>query len=123
MPHEDGAAYYPLVATVSLGAPIVLDLYPKGGDSERAQFRILQERRSLLVTRKRIYTDFLHGIKETEREEEIGPGTVCNWELLREREGFEGGSFDRGTRVSLTYRDVLKVAKMGNTMMKFLGAR
>lgn len=29
MPHEDGSAYYPLVATVSLGAPIVLDLYTK----------------------------------------------------------------------------------------------
>lgn len=108
------------MATVSLGAPIVLDLYGKGEDAPR--FRILQERRSLLITRKRIYTEFLHGIAERTREEGIGEGSVCNWGLLREREGFEGGAFDRGTRVSLTYRDVVKVASLGNTM-KFLGPR
>src|SRR5699024_11991713 len=27
MPHEDGGAYYPTVATVSLGGAVVLDLY------------------------------------------------------------------------------------------------
>ncbi|PWY80482.1 hypothetical protein BO70DRAFT_362431 [Aspergillus heteromorphus CBS 117.55] len=34
MPHEDGVAYYPLVATVSLGAPIMLDVYEKSGNGE-----------------------------------------------------------------------------------------
>lgn len=138
MPHEDGAAYYPLVATVSLGAPIVLDLYSKrdadqgeGGESEsvgvgagmrRPEFRILQERRSLLITRKKIYTDFLHGIAETKNDEGLGPESVCNWDLLREKDRFECGSYKRETRVSLTYRDVIKVSRLGNTM-KFLGAR
>lgn len=126
MPHEDGAAYHPLVATVSLGAPIVLDVYRKredggAGGREQPRFRILQERRSLLITRKEIYTEFLHGIAETKRDEELGEKSVCNWGLLRERDRFEG-LHERETRVSLTYRDVLKVSKVGNTM-KFLGAR
>ncbi|GES60848.1 calpain [Aspergillus terreus] len=132
MPHEDGAAYYPLVATVSLGAPIALDLYPKGG-AERAndsddkrhrppQHRILQERRSLLVTRGKIYTEFLHGIAETTADEGLGAESICNWDLLREPQRFCGGRVERETRISLTYRDVLKVAKLGNTM-KFLGKR
>ncbi|KAJ5163436.1 uncharacterized protein N7500_005266 [Penicillium coprophilum] len=144
MPHEDGAAYYPLVATVSLGAPIVLNVYHKHaqGDREesditakarrdvvgipdtnrRPQYRILQERRSLLVTRCKMYTDLLHGIEETTRDEDLGPHSICNWELLREREPYQSGWYERKTRTSLTYRDVLHVMKMGNTL-KFLGGR
>ncbi|KAE8383655.1 hypothetical protein BDV26DRAFT_94724 [Aspergillus bertholletiae] len=125
MPHEDGAAYYPLVATVSLGAPIVLDLYQKGQDrgSEdgRPQCRILQERRSLLVTTKKIYTDYLHGIAEVTTDEGLGPGSICNWDLLREQDRYRCGWSERETRISLTYRDVLKVAKVGNTMRYISG--
>lgn len=127
MPHEDGSAYHPLVATVSLRAPIVLDLYEKnrGAGAERdsscvhsskPQFRILQERRSLLITRELLYMDFLHGIAETTRDEDLGPHSICNWHLLREKSAFHESGYDRETRTSLTYRDVLKVAKMGNTL-------
>ncbi|KAL4896661.1 hypothetical protein BDV59DRAFT_199019 [Aspergillus ambiguus] len=147
MPHEDGSAYYPLVATVSLGAPIVLDLYAKeiaegqaeagttaneagadvnaerdGGRRRGPQHRILQERRSLLVTRGRIYTEFLHGIAETTVDEGLGADSICNWDLLREPAVFYGGRLHRDTRISLTYRDVRQVARLGNTM-KFLGKR
>lgn len=133
MPHEDGAAYYPLVATVSLGAPIVLDLYPKPGSSNagnssgvggarQPQYRILQERRSLLVTRRSIYTDFLHGIAETRKDDNLSAESICNWNLLREPDRYECGWYERKTRISLTYRDVIKVSKLGNTM-KFLGGR
>ena len=49
MPHEDGPAYYGCVATVSLGAPIVLDIYEKGsavgGPDRVPRWRILQEPR------------------------------------------------------------------------------
>jgi alkylated DNA repair protein alkB family protein 6 len=49
MAHEDGAAYYPMVATVSLGAPIVLDIYEKEEGGRRApKWRILQEPRRLV---------------------------------------------------------------------------
>ncbi|KAJ5309699.1 uncharacterized protein N7443_002160 [Penicillium atrosanguineum] len=136
MPHEDGAAYYPLVATVSLGAPIVLDVYTKTRRDERddektsrdtdhtrkPQYRILQERRSLLITRADLYTDYLHGIAETTRDDDLSADTICNWDLLREKKLYHAGWYERETRTSLTYRDVLKVAKMGNSL-KFLGGR
>ncbi|KAJ5748389.1 uncharacterized protein N7511_010085 [Penicillium nucicola] len=136
MPHEDGAAYYPLVATISLGAPIVFDIYEKqntkgagtapdetvpiGGP--KPKHRILQERRSLLITRGEMYTEFLHGIAEVTRDEDLGPDSICNWDLLRDKDVYRDGWFERQRRISLTYRDVLHVTKMGNAM-KFLAAR
>ncbi|KAI9779488.1 MAG: hypothetical protein M1816_003491 [Peltula sp. TS41687] len=48
MPHQDGAAYWPVVATVSLTAPIVLDIYGKGDDGHaetQPRWSILQEAR------------------------------------------------------------------------------
>ena len=48
MPHEDGAAYFPVVSTVSLGGSIVLDIYGKTEEGQREstpRFRILQEPR------------------------------------------------------------------------------
>ncbi|KAL1971132.1 hypothetical protein VTN77DRAFT_83 [Rasamsonia byssochlamydoides] len=135
MPHEDGAAYYPLVATVSLGAPIVLDIYEKRDPAEqdrhddddndgrrKPRFRILQEPRSLLITTKDLYTRYLHGIAERERDENLGPETISNWDLLGEKDRYsESGAYTRQTRISLTYRDVLKVAQVGNSL-KFLAA-
>ncbi|KAL4941470.1 hypothetical protein BDV06DRAFT_179897 [Aspergillus oleicola] len=152
MPHEDGAAYYPLVATVSLGGVVVLDLYDKlqnkdninsNGDNDTHRHgenedsgqddygesdhrrqpspthRVLQERRSLLVTRGAIYSDYLHGIAEVERDEDLNAHSICNWDLLRATEDFADGYNERETRVSLTYRDVLRVSKVGGAM-KFL---
>ncbi|PGH17327.1 hypothetical protein AJ79_01211 [Helicocarpus griseus UAMH5409] len=137
MPHEDGAAYYPVVATVSLGAPIVLEMSEKNsressgkrGEGPAAtettaasRFRILQERRSLLITTGTLYTDFLHGIEERKRDEDLNSETVCNWGLLGDTDAFAEGGYERETRISLTYRDVLRVSKLGNSM-KFLGSR
>jgi alkylated DNA repair protein alkB family protein 6 len=46
MAHQDGAAYYPMVATISLGSPIVLDIYEKtDGGVREPRWRILQEPR------------------------------------------------------------------------------
>ena len=126
MPHEDGPAYHPLVATVSLGSATVLDLYAKtdddgnGGGARRPRHRVLQERRSLLVTRGALYREFLHGIAETSRDETLDAATICNWNLLGERERFAAGWAERQTRISLTYRDVVRVAKLGS-VMKFVG--
>lgn len=126
MPHEDGAAYHPIVATVSLGAPIVLEIYDKTkGDDQsdttgRApRYRILQEPRSLLITTEKMYTEYLHGIEERLKDEDLGSDTICNWDYLGDKTGFEGGGYERATRTSLTYRDVLKVSKLGNSI-KFL---
>jgi alkylated DNA repair protein alkB family protein 6 len=114
MPHEDGAAYAPVVATVSLGGAAVLDLYAKdgGGGGKAPRWRVLQEPGSLLVTTGEAYECLRHGIEGREADEDLGAGTVANWELLGDRAAYEGGTNVRTTRVSLTYRDVLKVVKV-----------
>lgn len=117
-PHEDGGAYHPVVATVSLGSHIVLDIYAKklDGSGERddvPRWRILQEPRSLLITSGKLYSDYLHGIVETKVDENLNVIDVCNWDLLGGRDNFETGTNQRETRVSLTFRDVLKVKTLG----------
>ncbi|KAL8763617.1 MAG: hypothetical protein Q9184_000617 [Pyrenodesmia sp. 2 TL-2023] len=121
--HEDGGAYAPIVATVSLGAPIVLDVYRKAevGEalSEGPAWRILQEPGSLLISMGEMYERCLHGIKGVEVDEGLhgGEGGVVNWGLLgkdwREKIEENGGRLERGLRVSLTFRDVIRVKKLG----------
>lgn len=116
-PHEDGGAYAPIVATISLGAPIVLDIFPKPAEggvlqrNSRPQWRILQEERSLLVSTGEMYTKYLHGIEAV--KEDIDLQEVANWDFLGDKERFAEGRNVRRTRVSLTFRDVLKVKKLG----------
>lgn len=117
-PHEDGSAYHPVVATVSLGSHIVLDIYAKkphksGEREEKPRWRILQEPRSLLITTAALYRDHLHGIAETDVDEDLNEEGVVNWGLVGGREDFEDGVKKREVRVSLTFRDVLKVKKLG----------
>ena len=117
--HEDGGAYHPVVATVSLGSHIVLDIKPKINDTTgenmgQAQgWRVLQERRSLLITRGKPYTDCLHGISEVSVDENLGQDTIANWNLLGDRTPFERGQAARQRRISLTFRDVTRVKKLG----------
>jgi len=112
MAHEDGPAYYPMVATVSLGASIVLDIYEKSeGGQPEPKHRILQEPRSLLVTTDTLYTSHLHGIQDFAADENLSPATITNWDLLRDASAFSDGRYERQVRTSLTYRDVLKVGK------------
>ena len=124
MPHEDGAAYHAVVATVSLGSSIVLDVISKhdhhrsaGFEAARTTWRILQEPRSLLLTTGSAYTSTLHGISEATQDVDLTAETVANWILLDEstREAIvrESGKMERRTRISLTFRDVLKVSNLG----------
>ncbi|KAK4693671.1 hypothetical protein P7C71_g3769, partial [Lecanoromycetidae sp. Uapishka_2] len=110
-PHEDGGAYYPVVATVSLGSHIVLDVKPKDGIS--TGWRILQEPRSLLITTEDLYRETLHGISEVQIDEELNDESVVNWDLLGDAEPFAGGKAFREKRVSLTFRDVIRVKRLG----------
>ena len=63
-----------------------------------------------------LYTDYLHGIADIEKDEDLSAETIANWDLLRGRDEFESGSYERQTRTSLTYRDVLKVSNLGNKL-------
>lgn len=180
MPHEDGDAYAGVVATVTLGAVGVLEVFEKAAEGEteltgrRPRWRVLQEERSLLVTRGVAYRDLLHGIAETEVDGDLFPAGsgaeagvdavdgvgdegdgncadtdgghgldgnlghtvhthveestratatsdvigIANWDLLGNAARFTdaGGNMRRGTRISLTWRDVLKVSKVGQLL-------
>lgn len=120
MPHKDGAAYHPVVCTVSLGASICLDVYASKDDGaieESPRWRILQEPRSLLITTGELYTEYLHGIAEVREYSNLCSSTVCNWSLLRSPDDIIDGRLERHKRTSLTYRDVLKVSKLGGKLM------
>ena len=124
MPHEDGAAYHPVVATVSLSGSLVLDITEKpseddvGEKGDRMMWRIFQEPRSLLVTTGSAYTDTLHGIADVTEDVDLSAGTVANWDLLDDQTVIEakGGCNKRETRISLTYRDVKKVSNIGSKL-------
>ncbi|KAF2020498.1 hypothetical protein BU24DRAFT_403604 [Aaosphaeria arxii CBS 175.79] len=169
MPHEDGSAYADVVATISLGGSICLEITPKAVGSEgepresatisntpaqkgptehlneehmnealvdesksqgpasqyRLPTRILQEPRSLLITTSSAYVDLLHGIASIEVDENLNKDTVANWDILGDSSVFEdaGGRNERATRISLTYRDVLKVSSAANKVLGGLGRR
>lgn len=91
----------------------MLDVKPKGGDKDKGGWRILQEPRSLLISTGNLYTQCLHGISEVEIDENLGSKGIANWEMLGARDAFIGGRAVRETRVSLTFRDVRKVHKLG----------
>jgi len=122
MPHEDGPAYNPITATVSLGSHTILEIYNKNEQGERdphPSWRILQEPRSLLITTGDMYVNTLHGISEIEIDENLDPVNIVNWDFLGDKEPFISGQTKRQTRISLTFRDVVKVAKLGGAM-KFM---
>ncbi|KAL8402024.1 hypothetical protein RB596_008685 [Gaeumannomyces avenae] len=123
MPHKDGAAYHPIVCTISLGASLCLNIYQSKEDGAlepEPAWRVLQEPRSLLVTTEKLYMDYLHGIADIDADVDLSRDTVANWDLLRSSKEFEGGRSERGVRTSLTYRDVMKVSKLGSKLGSFL---
>ncbi|KAI0871883.1 hypothetical protein GGS24DRAFT_39132 [Hypoxylon argillaceum] len=119
MPHKDGAAYHPIVCTVSLGASICLGIHEMKEDgtlNKTPAWRILQEPRSLLITTADLYTNYLHGIDDITEDIGLSEGTIANWSLLRPSSTFHEGRNLRQTRTSLTYRDVLNVSKLGTKL-------
>ncbi|KAK4123783.1 hypothetical protein N657DRAFT_656132 [Parathielavia appendiculata] len=117
MPHKDGGAYHPVVCTVSLGSSLCLNLYKSKEDGAlepEPVWRILQEPRSLLITTADLYSEYLHGIEPTSTDVDISEKTIANWTLLRSPSLYHNGINVRQTRISLTYRDVLKVSKLGS---------
>lgn len=126
LPHEDGAAYHPVTATVSLGGTIVLEVTTKpdeDNESQRSQgmqsWRIVQEPRSLLVTSGDAYSNTLHGIAEVEIDRDLDASTVANWNLLGNNATIQEADScsHRTTRISLTLRDVKKVSTLGSRLL------
>ncbi|PNY26947.1 Alpha-ketoglutarate-dependent dioxygenase alkB-like protein 6 [Tolypocladium capitatum] len=111
-----------IVCTVSLGASLCLNLYRSKDDGAldpTPAWRVLQEPRSLLITTQCLYTDYLHGIDDVDEDMDLSADGVVNWPLLRNPDAYVDGRNARGTRTSLTYRDVLRVSKVGNKLAMF----
>lgn len=117
LPHTDGPAYYPVVATLSLGSPAVMHYERtragEGGDAaaEPGVLRVLLPRRSLVVTSDALYGEWLHSIPIPLPGAE-GP-TRALPPLLNPGDappGEEPGA-RTGVRVSVTVRHVLEKTK------------
>lgn len=122
MPHTDGPLYYPVVANITLGSHTVLEWYhpidknetdtgspdKKNTSLESRNFaQILLERRSLLVVQGDMYSKYLHGISEVDRD--VMNEKVVN---IHQCEGRQlGDELMRDARLSLTIRNVPKVMK------------
>ncbi|KAI5075231.1 hypothetical protein GOP47_0009307 [Adiantum capillus-veneris] len=73
MPHQDGPAYFPIVAILSLGSPAVMEFTPhqkllgQSGDPGNVHegVSVILMPGSLLVFKDAAYQDYLHGISET----------------------------------------------------------
>lgn len=165
-PHEDGPSYFPAVGTISLGSHTVVNYYryrpvdeaegkTDGADSGVETSRrgraidpvpilsVLLEPRSLVITTKELYTEFLHGIEErtqdkfcphegsSQLEAPDSEGMrIANYQMLRNNDIkkciAEGGALERQTRISLTCRDYENVGRAGralNTIMLPGGSR
>ncbi|CAM8910280.1 unnamed protein product [Rhodiola kirilowii] len=110
MPHQDGPAYFPVVAILSLGSPAVMDFTPhskltlsdtskdpnqdccsEASEMEACKwvdnhhpFSVLLMPHSLLIFKDEAYSDYLHGIKDS-RVQQI-PGAVNLHDLLERNE-------------------------------------
>ena len=110
MPHLDGSLYYPIVTTVSLKSQTVLNFYEplktteNSGKKDRLKFKLLIQPRSLLVLKKKLYENYLHGIEETFEDVIDEKVANCEAEMI-------GKVLKRDTRVSLTIRNVPKTTK------------
>ncbi|XP_062076301.1 alkylated DNA repair protein ALKBH6 homolog isoform X2 [Humulus lupulus] len=127
MPHQDGPAYFPVVAILSLGSPAVMDFTPHSRLMEKSHedddqrlddhqpFSVLLMPRSLLIFKDSAYSDYLHGIKDSKIQS--FNGVVNEVEAYNQPELDFAASQDvknihrTTSRVSLTCRLVLKVHK------------
>ncbi|KAG9323318.1 hypothetical protein KVV02_004526 [Mortierella alpina] len=122
MPHTDGPAYMPTVATVSLSSHCVLEFYkiPEDQDNsstktnnsrgQEPEFALFVQPRSLLVLKEDIYNKYTHGIREV-ISDDLNQGNILNLpEAAPEVSNHPSGSTlaERGTRISLTFRIVQK---------------
>ncbi|CAO3569938.1 unnamed protein product [Mortierella alpina] len=129
MPHTDGPAYLPTVATVSLSSHCVLEFYKipevseeddqaldncptsdTEGRGQEPEFSLLVQPRSLLVLKEDIYSKYMHGIREI-TSDDLNQGNILNPpEAAADVPSLSGAStlVERGTRISLTFRIVQK---------------
>lgn len=106
MPHTDGPLFYPIITTINCQSHTVLEFTKKDSD---VCFKILLEPRSLLILKDELYIDYLHAISEIKCD-------IINNEIVNLENCCKKYQTDevlaRDTRISVTIRNVPKVAKI-----------
>lgn len=130
MPHQDGPAYFPVVAILSLESPVVMNFTPHSSlqesmkmdtnngdvelsDANQSSFSVLLMPCSLLIFKDDAYSNYLHGISDDEIQkcDKIVNADKLLVELDLNSSG-DGNFLHRSQkRVSLTCRVVSKVHK------------
>uniref|UniRef100_A0A7E4V9M9 Fe2OG dioxygenase domain-containing protein n=1 Tax=Panagrellus redivivus TaxID=6233 RepID=A0A7E4V9M9_PANRE len=117
MPHTDGPAFFPTVCTVSLGSHTLLDLFEPWDEKnpkafpERYVGSMLLQPRSLILIRGEAYESHLHGIADRTADE------ITEKIFNRPAKLTPGIGLERGTRISLTIRNVPNVnTKLMNSL-------
>ncbi|CAA7020898.1 unnamed protein product [Microthlaspi erraticum] len=135
MPHQDGPAYFPVVAILSLGSPVVMDFSPhlrlRSSDDDVSRDQntgaaescvpeterdnqhsssVLLMPRSLLIFKDEAYSDFLHGISDRPTQSYNQVVNEAEALAVSRKDGDKILHRDQ-TRVSLTCRLVPKVHK------------
>lgn len=116
MSHFDGPLFYPTITTLSVGSHTVLEFHhPKVfSDDERVEpstgpsFKLLVEARSLLILKDDLYNRYMHSISEIE-EDDLKDPLIKN---IEKTSSLGNTSMKRGTRYSLTIRNVPKTSKL-----------
>ncbi|KAL3270578.1 hypothetical protein HHI36_021115 [Cryptolaemus montrouzieri] len=108
MPHTDGPLFHPTITTISCGSHTILNFFTN--DVARNKIcDLLLERRSLVIIQDDMYSKYLHSIEENKCD--ILNVACANLENCSET--YKVGQFlERGTRISLTIRNVPKVLKI-----------
>lgn len=106
MPHFDGPLFYPTISTISCGSHTVLEFC----DADRQiKCKLLLEPCSVVILKDDMYTTYLHSIKEV--MEDIIDSDCINLNSCGDKYSI-GQEMKRGTRISLTIRNVPKVCKL-----------
>lgn len=103
MPHQDGPAYEPRVAILSLGSHTVMRFYKELKDAQPSTHQpalsVYIPPRSLLLFTSSLYSTYFHAIDERAEDE-------ITREIVNAPEERRGQTIARETRVSLTIRRV-----------------
>ncbi|KAB1222300.1 hypothetical protein CJ030_MR2G016181 [Morella rubra] len=145
--HQDGPAYFPVVAILSLGSPVIMNFTPhsrfrlctdhdkdndtSGGTSRVGKdkwlhghqpFSILLMPRSLLIFKDEVYSDYLHGIEAN--EEQLHDGAVNEIEALKHsaedlaRLGSEGGVEEIRKDLKTIHRTTTRISLTCRSVLK-----
>ncbi|XP_017772595.1 PREDICTED: alpha-ketoglutarate-dependent dioxygenase alkB homolog 6 [Nicrophorus vespilloides] len=107
MPHLDGPIFFPTVTTITCGSHTMLEFLREEEGERYFICKLLLEPRSLVILKDDMYKKYLHTIEE--RIVDTVDESCVNLNATGHK---LGDILERGTRVSLTIRNVPKVLRL-----------